>query len=180
MKVSYAWLKEYLGESLPPPSELEELVTFHSFEIEGVDDVNGDVVIDVDVLPNRSSDCLSHIGIAREIATIIKRTLRKDPLRTPLAKIKPTNELVVNIEEPKLCTRFSAVVVKGVKVGPSPAWLKERLEALGQKSINNIVDATNYVMFDLGQPLHAFDAGKIEKMEIHGILLFGCRRKEKK
>lgn len=162
MKVVHSWLQEYVGGTLPSPEEVESLLTFSAFEVEGVEVVAGEEVIDVDVLPNRSSDCLSHRGIARELATILKQPLANDPLQqTP--ELKVGSKAMVSIEDSALCARFTTAVITGVKVGPSPSWLKKRLEALGQRSINNVVDATNYVMFAIGQPTHAFDYNKLQK-----------------
>lgn len=161
MKVSYEWLQSYFNEELPSPEELGELLTFHAFEIEGIEQVGKDHVIDIDVLPNRASDCLCHRGIAREIATLLDRKLKDDLLQRDISNTQVSKLLTVDVESPKLCNRFSAIVVSGVKVGPSPKWLVDRLESIGQKSINNVVDAVNYVMFDIGQPLHAFDRDKL-------------------
>lgn len=163
MKVSHAWLQTYFDKPLPEASELAELLTFHAFEIEGVEEAGEDSVIDVDVLSNRSSDCLCHRGIAKELAVLLSRTNEfntNDPFAT-LAESVAEGSVAIRIDAPTLVNRFSVARVQGVKVGPSPAWLKTRLEAIGQRSINNIVDATNYVMFSLGQPLHAFDANKL-------------------
>lgn len=158
MKVSYNWLKEYLGEDTKSASEIADLLTFHAFEIDEVEELeNGDAVIDVDVLPNRSSDCLCHRGIAREIATLTDKPLVNDPLaKTP--ELATTDQITVEIENRVACPRFTASLITGIEVKDSPEWLKTRLEALGQRSINNIVDATNYVMYAIGQPLHAYDA----------------------
>jgi len=163
MKVSYKWLQKYFDEPLPSVEELSDAITFHAFEIDGVEDINGDQVLDVKVLPDRSHDCLSHRGIAKEIAVILDRKLSSDPLQLKPILEPITDTVVISIENPELCNRYIAGVMKGVKVGPSPEWLKERLEAIGQRSINNIVDATNFVMFNSGQPLHAFDASKIKE-----------------
>ena len=164
MKVVHSWLKEYIGDALPEASKLEELLTFHAFEVDGVEEVAGETVIDVDILPNRSSDCLSHRGVAREIATILDTKLEKDILAEPV-EMATGSKVSVTVEDVALCERFTAAVVTGVKVSESPEWLKQRLEALGQRSINNVVDATNYVMFALGQPTHAFDYDKLAKAE---------------
>ena len=138
----------------------------HAFEVEGVyelRDGTGDTCIDVSVLPNRSADCLSHRGLARELATLLAWPLKRDPLTLEPPTWDVSAGVRVDVAAPEACARYSAVVLKGITVGPSPRWLKARLEALGQRSINNIVDATNYVMFDVGQPLHAFDFNQLTK-----------------
>jgi phenylalanyl-tRNA synthetase beta chain len=163
MKVSYEWLQSYFDEKLPAVEKLTEVLTFHAFEIEGVERREDDYVIDIDILPNRSSDCLSHRGIAREIATLLDLKLAHDPLSKKHITAPDSNILEINVQSTDLVNRFSAAVVTNVEVGESPAWLKKRLEVIGQKSINNIVDATNYVMFDIGQPLHAFDCDKLQE-----------------
>jgi phenylalanyl-tRNA synthetase beta chain len=158
MKVSYQWLQEYVGTALPTPEEVAALLTQHAFEIDGVTAIGDDMVLDVDVLPNRSSDCLCHRGIARELASILGVSLAHDPLATRPELPALANHIAITITDPVACPRFSAALITGVRVGPSPAWLQARLMALGQRSINNIVDATNYVMYAIGQPLHAYDA----------------------
>ena len=157
MKIVHSWLKDYLGDSLPTPARVEELLTFHSFEVDGVEEVEGEAVIDVDVLPNRSSDCLCHRGIARELASLIGTELAHDPLKEK-TELSTTDKIVVTIENPEACPRFSATLITDITVGDSPVWLQKRLKALGVRSINNIVDATNYVMYALGEPMHAYDA----------------------
>ena len=161
MLVSKQWLQKYFDKPLPKSDKLARILTFHAFEVEGVEEIENDSVLDVDVLPNRAHDCLSHRGIAKEISTILDLPLKKDILSENRILEPTTNLLEVIVEDNTLCRRFSAAVIEGVSVGPTPTWLKDHLLALGQKSINNIVDATNYVMFDLGQPLHAFDSGKL-------------------
>lgn len=165
MLVSYEWLQSYFDDQLPEPEKLAEMLTFHAFEIEEVRQAGNDAVIDIDVLPNRSSDCLSHRGIAREIATLFDLKLKDDPLKRAITSTPDSNLLDVEIQTKDLVNRFSAAVINGVEVGESPEWMKQRLEAIGQKSINNIVDATNYVMFDIGQPLHAFDRDKLAEKD---------------
>ncbi len=165
MKVSKAWLQTYFKEPLPDTEELVRRITFGIFEVESVEKKDDDDVLDIKVLPDRSSYCLSHRGIAREVAALLGRELLKDPLREPLSRMPTLPTLRVSIEDVALCSRYSVALIEGVSVGPSPAWLKTYLETLGQRSINNIVDATNFVMLNLGEPLHAFDAGKLEKEE---------------
>lgn len=162
MKISREWLQKYFHEPLPPVEKIADALTFHAFEIDGVEKVGEDDVLDVKITPNRGHDALSHRGIAKEIAAILNTPLASDPLQE-VPNFDPTTDKVsVIIEDTELCPRYIAGYIKGVKVAPSPAWLKERLEAIGQRSINNIVDATNFVMFNIGQPLHAFDASKLD------------------
>lgn len=162
MKISRDWLQKYFLSPLPDAATIGDALTFHAFEIEGIEKVGKDDVIDVKITPNRGHDALSHRAIAKEISAILNIPLASDPLKE-IPNLSPTTDAVsVTIEDIELCKRFTAGYIKGVKVGPSPAWLKERLEAIGQRSINNVVDATNFVMFNIGQPVHAFDAGQLE------------------
>lgn len=182
MKVSYNWLQEYFSDPLPSAEELAELLTFHAFEIEEVKEQGGDTIIDVDVLANRSSDCLSHRGIAREIATLLNRPLKDDPLLPPapnVAEEKPSRKFKILIADADRCPRYACAVLRGLSIGPSPEWLRERLESMGQKSINNVVDATNYVMFNLGEPLHAFDREKMTVQDgMYAIRIRTARKDE--
>ena len=169
MKISRAWLQTYFDKTLPSAEELGDALTFHSFEIE---EAHGDL-LDVKVLPDRAADSLSHRGVAREVAAVLDLPLKQDPLRAALPGFPGADSLSVSIEDPAKCLRYMGALVKGVKVGPPPAWLKEALEAVGQRSINNVVDATNYVMLNIGQPLHAFDAAKLGQRD--GAYAIGVR-----
>jgi phenylalanyl-tRNA synthetase beta chain len=125
----------------------------------------GDVIFDLDVTPNRP-DCLSVIGIAREIAA-----LTGEPLRLPEIHYEETEKSVdsfasVDIVDPDLCPRYCASLVTGIKIAPSPGWLQQRLNSCGMRPINNVVDVTNYVMLEYGQPLHAFDYNKLKGRQI--------------
>lgn len=164
MKVSRTWLQTYFETPLPPIEELAHALTFHAFEIE---EAVGDVM-DVKVLPDRAAYALSHRGIASEISAILNIPLTKDPLRRELPVWPHGEGLSVTLDEQKGCDRYIGAYIQGVTVGPSPTWLVELLASVGQRSINNIVDATNFVLLGLGQPLHAFDAGKLTKTE-HGL-----------
>ena len=144
---------------------MADALTFHAFEIDGVEKVGNDDVLDVKVTPNRGHDALSHRGIAKELSAILKLPLANDPFAVRPLLAPVTTDVSVELSS-KLCKRYIAGYIKGVKVGPSPEWLKTRLEAVGQRSINNVVDATNFVMFNIGQPLHAFDAGKLGSLKI--------------
>ena len=157
MKIYREWLQTYFTDPLPETSVLSDALTFHAFEIDGVEND----VLDVKVTANRGHDCLSHRGIAKELAAILKQPLKSDPLRQPVTLEPKTDSVRVEIAEPTLCNRYVAAHIKNIQVGPSPAWLRKSLDAIGQRSINSIVDATNYVMFGIGQPLHAFDAGQL-------------------
>lgn len=159
MIISYKWLQTYFDGELPPPEKIVEVLTFGIFEVEGVEKKEDDTILDIKVLPDRAHDCLSHRGIARVLSALLDIPLRAEQSRS-LPEERPTT-LAVDVTDHLACRRYVGRVLRGITVGPSPDWLRERLEAIGQRSINNIVDATNYVMFDIGQPLHAFDKDKI-------------------
>ena len=165
MIFSYNWLQSFFRKKLPPPRKLAELLTLHSFEVQEIEKRDKDFVLDLDVTPNRASDCFSHLGIAREISAIIPNSKFKIPnsRRRPKYSSVSVEDLVeIEIENKNDCPRYCARIIQGVKIQASPKWLQERLIACGMQPINNIVDATNYVMLELGQPLHAFDLDKIE------------------
>ncbi len=158
MKYSYNWLQKHIEETLPTPEVLKGRIIFGAFEVEDVQVLHGDSIFDIKVLPDRAGDCLSHYGMAREIAGLLKLTLKTND-----STALPDTALALPVEiKSDLCRRYIAIQIDGVKVGPSPAWLKDALEAVGQRSINNIVDATNYILLDTGQPTHAFDTSKID------------------
>ena len=165
MKISLNWLQTYFEKPLPSVEELSDAITFHAFEIDGAEVIGGDTILDVKVLPNRAHDCLSYRGVAKEVSAILDIPLTNDPLLEAPILAPLTDKVAVSIQEPALCLRYTAGYIRGVKVAPSPAWLVERLASMGQRSINNVVDATNFVMFNLGQPLHAFDAGKLAQKD---------------
>lgn len=163
MLISRNWLQHFFDAKLPDAEALADGITFHAFEIEGVEKKGDDDVLDVKITPNRGHDALSHRGVAREVSAIFNIPLAHDPLAEVPVLAPTTDKISVSIDDPEFCTRYVAGYVTGVKVGPSPLWLKKNLENVGQRSINNVVDSTNFVMFNLGQPLHAFDAGKLKE-----------------
>src|ERR1041384_4850711 len=166
MFISYEWLKE-LTETRLSPSELRERLTMVGLAIDAVEQHDGDAVLDVEVPSNRP-DCLSHVGIAREVAVIENGQMRLPAGEQIKTEGRAESLTAVEIKDPDLCPRYAARLVRGVKIGPSPDWLAKRLETIGQRPINNVADITNYVLHELGQPLHAFD---FEKLGGHRIVV---------
>lgn len=164
MLISYKWLQTYFEEKLPAVDTLSDGLTFHAFGVEGVNEVAEDTVLDVDVLPNRAHDCLSYWGVAKEVSAIFDLKLKEKKFNN-LGSDNAETDLQIKVEDDR-CLRYMGRIVRNIKVGESPNWLKERLESIGQKSINNIVDLANFVMFDTGQPIHCFDLDKLESPEI--------------
>ncbi len=169
MDISYNWLKDLIDFDIPA-SELAEKLTRVGLTVEGVHPVGDDEVLDIDLTSNRP-DCLSHLGVAREIGVISNSTLKvrgtnsgeeHDAIPVPALLAADT----VRIEDAEICPRFTARVLRNVKIGPSPVWLVKRLEAAGERSINNVTDITNYVMLELGQPMHAFDLDRLAGQQI--------------
>lgn len=159
MFISYEWLKEITDTKLTP-AEIRERLTMVGLAIDAVEEHNGDAVIDVEVPSNRP-DCLSHVGIAREVSVIEKGHVHLPSSEAPKTEGRAADFTSVEIKDSDLCPRYAARLVRGVKIGPSPDWLVKRLETIGQRPINNVADVTNYVLHELGQPLHAFDFEKL-------------------
>lgn len=174
MLVSYNWLNKYFDGKLPAPTAVGEALTFHAWELESIEEKGDDTVLDVKVLPDKAMWGLSHRGIAKDLSVILKLPLKADPLLTKPNLLPLSDQVRIEVES-KSCNHFAGALIKGVKVGPSPEWLRQALEAIGQRSINNIVDASNYMMFDLGQPSHAFDANVIG----NGVLVRQANEGEK-
>ncbi|HEY8185947.1 MAG TPA: phenylalanine--tRNA ligase subunit beta [Pyrinomonadaceae bacterium] len=202
MLISYNWLREITGTALTP-LELRERLTMVGLAIDAVEEIDGDAVLDVEVPSNRP-DCLSHVGIAREVSVIEKRSeiskrqpkIQNQDSKAPNQDSKAPNQdfkvqgqdseirdqdskarnlntdgktsdfTSVEISDPDLCPRYAARIVRGVKIAPSPDWLAKRLSEIGQRPINNVADITNYVLHELGQPLHAFDLAKLGERRI--------------
>src|ERR1041384_253656 len=164
MLISYEWLKEFTDTKLSP-ANLRERLTMVGLAIDAVEEHNGDAVLDVEVPSNRP-DCLSHVGIAREVAVIENGRMRLPVSEQIKAEGRAESLTEVEIKDPDLCPRSAARLVRGVKIGPSPDWLAKRLETIGQRPINNVADITNYVLHELGQPLHAFDFAKLGERRI--------------
>lgn len=169
MLFNFNWLKDYLQYNLTP-QQAAAWLTAHAFEVKTVAKRGQEVILDIDVLPNRGADGFSHSGIARELNALAAYKGLK-PIRgaKPARRLALTGALPkglsVKVEKGAACQRYSLQLIKKVKVGPSPTWLKTRLKSLGVEPINNVVDIANYVMLDTGQPLHAFDADVLKDAE---------------
>ena len=164
MKIPLNWLKDYV-QITESAKKMAELLSNLGFGTEGIEQFGSDMVIDIDVTSNRG-DCLSLIGVAREIAAATGRELKLPKIEYESSKKDISRLVNVEILEPALCGRYTARIIEGVKVGPSPDWMAGRLETVGLRSVNNVVDATNYAMIETGQPPHAFDYDKIKDAKI--------------
>jgi phenylalanyl-tRNA synthetase beta chain len=164
MRILYNWLKEFV-EVKASPADLRTRLSLVGIAIDTVEDSIAGPLLDAEITANRP-DCLGHYGMAREVAAIFRQPLnhRDLPLKEAIEQASALTS--VTIESPDLCGRYTARLLRGVKIQPSPDWLRQRLTAIGQNSINNVVDATNYVMFELGQPLHAFDFDRLADRRI--------------
>lgn len=175
MKIVYNWLKDFV-EVKATPEELASRLALSGTNIGGIDKSPQGAVIDAEVSSNRP-DCLGHYGIAREVSAIYKLPLKPvTPRPLESTKAKAADAVRVDIQSPELCGRFTARLIRGVKIQLSPAWLRDRLEASGVASISNIVDATNYVMLELGHALHAYDYDRVRD---HRIVARGAKPREK-
>jgi phenylalanyl-tRNA synthetase beta chain len=166
MKISLNWLRDYVDTTGYTPEQIGEILSDRGLPIESIQPSGEDTVIDVEITSNRG-DCLGHVGIARELACAWGRALTIPTVENVPQLDKDASQLVdVQIQEPALCGRYTARVIEGVKIGPSPEWIVRRLEAVGLRSVNNVVDATNYAMMEHGQPPHAFDYDTIRDRKI--------------
>ncbi|MFN4242138.1 MAG: phenylalanine--tRNA ligase subunit beta [Tepidisphaerales bacterium] len=164
MKISLQWLRTYLPDA-PDKDACADALTHAGLPVETFEKYDGDDVFDVEVTSNRS-DCLSHVGVARELGALLNLAVAEPPVDPPAGAVRPGELPRVTVEDPKLCPLYTARVLKGVKVGPSPAWLQRHLLAVGLRPINNVVDVTNFVLHEMGQPLHAFDLATLHGPEI--------------
>jgi len=164
MMISLEWLNSYLDRPIDA-DEADRVLTAAGFPLEGRQTFGDDEVLDVEVTSNRP-DVLSHVGAAREVAAATGRTLQPPAIELSAADGDVNDLTSVANEAGVLCPVYTARVITGVKVGPSPDWLVRRLEAVGLRSVNNVVDVTNYVLLELGQPLHAFDMNLLDDRRI--------------
>lgn len=162
MIISYNWLNSFFKEKLPTPEELASKLTLSAFENERPFKEGNDFVMEMDILPDRAGDAACHLGVARECSYILDYKI-EEAKESPKEELnnKIDNYLSVEIKDVEACLRYTARVLTGIKVEESPDWIKERLKICGISPINNIVDVTNYVMLELGQPMHAFDYEKL-------------------
>lgn len=163
MRISYNWLREFLD--IPDdPSGLGSKLTGVGLTLDAIDEVGKDTILELDITANRG-DCLSHLGVAREAAAIYRT-----PVRLPETHVtdpaSSQSSIAVTVDAPDMCGRYTARTIHGVKVRPSPDWMTRRLLALEIRPINNIADITNYVLLELGQPLHAFDLTRLGSQEV--------------
>ncbi len=174
MKLVYNWLKDFVDVTATP-QELASRLALSGTNIAGIEQTAHGAVLEAEVTSNRA-DCLGHYGLAREVAALYRLPLKPVVSKPAEGKAKAGDAVRVEIAAPELCGRFTARVIRGVKIQPSPAWLRERLEAAGVTAINNVVDATNYVQLELGHPLHAFDYDTVRD---HRIVVRGSKPTEK-
>jgi phenylalanyl-tRNA synthetase beta chain len=173
MKISYNWLKWYIPE-IPQPDKLTDIFNYNLCEMESMERIppllaeegvgGGDYIFDLKILPNRAHDLLSHQGVARELSSLLNIKYVDPAPKYKIPESKPT-KLIKEIKSPK-CRRYMGRIVRNVKIGPSPEWVVKHLASMGQRSINNIVDATNIVTFDCGQPAHVFDLNKVKDLKL--------------
>jgi phenylalanyl-tRNA synthetase beta chain len=173
MIVSWNWLAQYVRLDMPVEA-LTERLALTGLNHESTSDVGGDLAIDLEVTSNRA-DCLGHLGVAREVSVLFEVPLRAPNPNPPTSGATVDTLTSVAIEAPDLCRRFTARVVRGATIKESPWWMRKRLETLGERPISNVVDVTNYVMFECGQPLHAYD---LDKLIEHRLVVRKARPKE--
>jgi len=171
MNISYQWLQDYITQDLPEPDELADILTMQAYEVEEIKKVGDDYVFDIDVLPNRAADSLSHIGVAREVATLLNVNLDTTEYKPETSNDIETDKLVnLAVGSPNV-RRATKRVVSDINVRESPEFTQKRLQAVGQTPINNVVDITNYAMLETGQPVHAFDYDKLAGDEPKEIVI---------
>lgn len=159
MNISYNWLCDLTGTVLEPRA-LAERLTMIGLAVDGVHERGDDFLLEIDLTSNRP-DCLSHLGVAREVAVREIGNVRLVDAKPSSIEGRAEDFTAVEIEDERLCPRYAGRVVRGVRIAPSPDWLVKRLEVIGQRAINNVADITNYVLHEMGQPLHAFDLKKL-------------------
>ncbi|MBI2533983.1 MAG: hypothetical protein HYW03_17485 [Deltaproteobacteria bacterium] len=180
MKFTFNWLKEFVAFKATP-EKLAELLTMAGLEVESLTPLRepetnqSDWLFEVAVTPNRG-DCLGLAGLAREVSALTGGRTKTAPVSSHGKEPDTAKRINIQIDTPRLCSRYSARIVDAVDVAPSPPWVRFRLESCGIRSINNIVDITNYVMLETGQPLHAFD---LDRLPARRIVVRPARERQK-
>ncbi|MFA5350437.1 MAG: phenylalanine--tRNA ligase beta subunit-related protein, partial [Candidatus Omnitrophota bacterium] len=165
MKVTYSWLKDFVNIKLTP-RELAEKLTMAGLEVVSLEESAGDFIFEIEITSNRP-DWLSILGVAREISSFTDSKLKAAKPQELGFKTRGLKPVEISVADKKDCPFYSAMIIRNIKVASSPEWLKKRLGSLGCRSVNNIVDITNYILFELGQPLHAFDLDKLGQESIN-------------
>ena len=165
MKIGWSWLQEYVDLQGLDSDRLSEALAMLGFPVEAVEETADGRVLELEVTTNRP-DCLNHVGVAREISARFGLEVRLPDLSEPAGRSVSEPSARVSIEAPDLCPRYAARVMTDVRIGPSPDWLRRRIESVGQRPINNVVDITNFVLHELGQPLHGFDLDLLSERRI--------------
>ena len=165
MRASYNWIRTYVPGWSGSAEEMAEKLTFSGTEVEEGEPHGDDVIFEIGVTSNRP-DSLCHLGLAREVAALAGETSQEPECDAPHDGPLTSEATSVTVEDGHGCPRFTARVIDGVKVGPSPDWLVERIEALGMRAVNNVVDVTNFVLHELNQPLHAYDLDKLNESRL--------------
>jgi len=164
MKISLDWLRNYIEVNTPLPQLIEKL-NMIGLLVEDWEEKEGDVVFDIETYANRP-DTLGHLGIARELAVALGLALKKQSWSLTEIEEKTSDLVGIQIRNENLCPRYCGIIIKEIEVGDSPEWLRKKIEAMGLRPVNNVVDVTNYVLFSTAQPIHAFDFEKIEEKKI--------------
>jgi phenylalanyl-tRNA synthetase beta chain len=164
MKISIEWLKDYV-ELQESPEKLKEDLSMIGLLVEAISESDGGPVLEVEVTSNRP-DCLSYAGIAREVSALYQRPLKQLPVMETLAASPDTIPYSIEIRDADLCPRYAGIVMDGIRIEPSPQWMQKRLEAAGMRPLNNIVDISNYVLLEMGHPLHTFDFDVLRQRKI--------------
>ncbi|MDD9867862.1 MAG: phenylalanine--tRNA ligase beta subunit-related protein [Candidatus Campbellbacteria bacterium] len=161
MRLSIEWLQSFFEKDLPSVDKIAQAIEKHFVEVEEIEKCDdGDTVLVVDVLPNRAGDSLSYMSFAKEVGAYFSLPLKRNHYEE-LAEVEGLGDMEIKISEDSGCRRFVAIVMEGVSVGKSPDWLVKRLEKMGQKAINGVIDVSNYIMFEFGYPIHIYDADKL-------------------
>lgn len=160
MLISYNWLKNYVDINMPA-EKLAKVLAMAGLSVGSVEQKGGDFVLELEITSNRP-DCLSYIGVAREVAALTGQKLKIPACKKilPASNLK-LSAISIKVDNKKLCPRYTATIIRGVKIGESPKWLKDKIESIGLRSVNNVVDITNFCLFETGEPMHAFDMDNI-------------------